>query len=264
MSVPPDPPPGPPEPRGRPDFVPGSPYPGSSQPSPPYAGQPSPPPQQGRPPWQPATPGPWAPTLQPMAGLASATVVVSAVYLAFSWLAALLAFPAAGRYREASDALDVFTAYDAVSVASVLPALAAWIVTSLWLGAARTNAVTLRPDLPHTHGPAWVWLGWVVPVVSLWFPYQVVRDLWRVSGPVDRSLLGWWWGTWVAGPVIMVVAGAFVPFSGPAGSSVNALGPTAVLGAAVVTVSFVLWVRIVRTITAGQRRLGQQGRAGLR
>jgi hypothetical protein len=49
----------------------------------------------------------------------------------------------------------------------------------------------------------WVWLGWVIPVVSLWFPYQVVRDILRatcgaVRGvSVPRNLLGPWWTSWL-------------------------------------------------------------------
>ncbi|SDD10901.1 DUF4328 domain-containing protein [Auraticoccus monumenti] len=290
MSVPPGPPPEPSEPQGRPDFVRGdgdttgaggwSTYPTGAEPRPypeprtypepsPYPAQPADrvqPPYRVQPPWPPApaTHQVWTPRLQPVGGLARATVVLSAVYLAVSWLATLLAFPAAARYRAADDALGVSTPYDAVSSASFFPMLAAWIVTSVWLGTARTNALTIRPGSPHQHGPAWVWLGWVVPIVSLWFPYQVVRDVWRVSGPVDRSLLGWWWGTWVGGPLVMNAAGAFVPFSGPVGSSVGALGPTALLGTAVLTVSFVLWVRIVRTITDEQERVGQEWRTGPR
>ncbi|NYK37261.1 DUF4328 domain-containing protein, partial [Salmonella enterica subsp. enterica serovar Typhimurium] len=68
---------------------------------------------------------------------------------------------------------------------------------------ARRLAEALAPGFAHQRGPAWTWLGWIVPVVGLWFPYQVVRDIvrnaWRDPwGDQRRRLdLGLWWGAWV-------------------------------------------------------------------
>jgi hypothetical protein len=30
---------------------------------------------------------------------------------------------------------------------------------------------------------AWIVFGWIVPVVNLWFPYQIVQSIWRTSDP---------------------------------------------------------------------------------
>lgn len=40
--------------------------------------------------------------------------------------------------------------------------------------------------------------SWFIPIVSLWFPFQNMRDLWRVHvGASARGLLGWWWALWI-------------------------------------------------------------------
>jgi uncharacterized protein DUF4328 len=61
-----------------------------------------------------------------------------------------------------------------------LSAIATFIV---WLHNARVNAELLVPAEEHRHGRVWVWLGWFVPVVNLWFPEAVVDDVWCASDP---------------------------------------------------------------------------------
>lgn len=53
----------------------------------------------------------------------------------------------------------------------------------IWLWRARTNAERIFPDSIHKHrrSRAWVILGWIVPIVSFWFPKQIVDDVWRTS-----------------------------------------------------------------------------------
>src|SRR3954467_5301172 len=44
----------------------------------------------------------------------------------------------------------------------------------IWVTKAAKIAYNLH--YPRTHGPVWAVLGWFVPIVNFWFPYQVVRD----------------------------------------------------------------------------------------
>jgi hypothetical protein len=89
-------------------------------------------------------------------------------------------------------------------LASSIGALGAWIATSTWLTRARTNAQRIDPRRTHRRRRGWAWWGWVVPVVSLWFPYQVVRDVDAAAGDYPSRLLGWWWASWLA---LLVVSG---------------------------------------------------------
>lgn len=69
-----------------------------------------------------------------------------------------------------------------------------------WLGRARDNARELSGKQPRYSG-LWVFLGWVVPVVNLWFPRGIVAEVHRDSAPGER--LPWsvnvWWACWLIG-----------------------------------------------------------------
>ncbi|MFC3894959.1 DUF4328 domain-containing protein [Lentzea rhizosphaerae] len=61
-----------------------------------------------------------------------------------------------------------------------------------WLYNARINAERLSPEAEHRHSRVWVWLGWLVPVVNLWYPKQVVEDIWQAGSPPSRTISKWW------------------------------------------------------------------------
>lgn len=89
--------------------------------------------------------------------------------------------------------------------------LATAIVFLTWMNKAYKNlkffgATTLRRSTGWSVG------GWFIPIVSLWFPYQAMRDIWVGSDP-DRTVgypsgwwsqgagaavVKWWWGLWLA------------------------------------------------------------------
>lgn len=92
----------------------------------------------------------------------------------------------------------------AVGGIGLLVNLAAGITYLVWLYRARDNAERLS-TWHHRRSRAWLFWGWIVPVVSFWFPYQIVADIrsasLRGSGDADArpsvNLLNWWWGLYV-------------------------------------------------------------------
>ena len=48
--------------------------------------------------------------------------------------------------------------------------------------------------------PAWA-VGWYfVPIMNLFRPYQVMKELWEESDPrAELTLVKWWWGLWIVG-----------------------------------------------------------------
>ncbi|MGH3861823.1 DUF4328 domain-containing protein [Actinokineospora sp.] len=90
---------------------------------------------------------------------------------------------------------------------------AAAIAFLLWLYRARANA-DLLCDAPHRHSKPWVGGSWFCPVVNLWFPYQVMSDVWKASKPdvpwrleslrqvPGSAVLRVWWACWVGSFVI--------------------------------------------------------------
>jgi hypothetical protein len=154
-----------------------------------------------------AQPG-WGARPQDNTGLGAAALVLGALLVLGDVLAAVTSFAAVDAYDAAAargeDPTLVFTAYDASALLGIL-LLPAWILGSLWLSRARSNAALLQP-MALRRSSVWSWLGWWVPVVSLWFPKQIVDDSWRITsralpgGGSARSRYrstGLWWGLWL-------------------------------------------------------------------
>lgn len=73
-----------------------------------------------------------------------------------------------------------------------LVGLAVLAALMFWTHRATTDARTL--GRPTRHEPGMATAGWVIPILNLWFPYQVVADL----ADDDRGAqVGWWWATYL-------------------------------------------------------------------
>ncbi len=96
--------------------------------------------------------------------------------------------------------VEVFTVYDGLVTLLFPTLLACWAGGDLPVATAVScRASTGSPRTSTTRAAAlWIWLGWWVPVVALWFPYQVVRDIQprprdHAAG-VARLVVGRWLG----------------------------------------------------------------------
>lgn len=203
------------------------------------------------------------------AGLGTASVVLAVAWTVVQLVQTLLAPLAADAYADAasfglSPIESAFTAYDGVGVLTIPVLLAAFVVSALWLYRSRVSAQGANPHFVHERGKVWAWLGWVVPLVSLWFPYQVVRDVRRATCPRPVGEIGWWWAAWLVGLLTGDLADRISSRTSPELSEVAAAGvvPLEVVSSLGTVVALVLWVRIVREVTAWQReRLGAVGAA---
>ncbi|MFI2201847.1 DUF4328 domain-containing protein [Streptomyces sp. NPDC020192] len=85
------------------------------------------------------------------------------------------------------------------SIGGAAVALSALLFVS-WLWRLRDNARALSGDRPKYLG-IWVYLGWIVPVVNLWFPRGIVVDAFRSSAPGRRlpASVDVWWALWLIG-----------------------------------------------------------------
>jgi len=108
--------------------------------------------------------------------------------------------------------------------------LAAEAALMVWIYRAATHARNL--GYPAKLQPYWGVIGWVIPVISLWFPYTVIRDCLPPDEPRARALVLRWWLLYVFGILAALVAGvvgAFFPVGGVAAALL--LGAYAVLEA---------------------------------
>ena len=60
----------------------------------------------------------------------------------------------------------------------------------LWAYKAATVAQNLH--YPARRGTVWAVIGWFVPIVNFWFPYQCVRDCLAPGNPERRTVRLWW------------------------------------------------------------------------
>lgn len=92
----------------------------------------------------------------------------------------------------------------------------------VWLYTAHHSSRMDRRATRHSSG--WAIGGWLVPVLNLWRPFQMVSDVRRgATGDADaRPSLrqGWWWGTWLA--LSPVSAAVSVLYSRSASADVGA------------------------------------------
>lgn len=141
--------------------------------------------------------------------------------------------------------------YHLVSMAGSVLTLLCAAAFLMWLGRVRDNARALSGRPPKYAG-IWVYLGWVVPVVNLWFPRGIVADAYRASAPERRlpAVVNVWWVLWLAG-----LLGGVLQQGDDADSVIaraySEIGPLLAADLAVVGAS-VAGALMVRTVTAAQ------------
>lgn len=189
---------------------------------------------------------PSKPLPEPPAGLAVGAIV-AACCLLFVELAGLAILLVTGHRGEAAGIeIGLGVRFDPNSgTVSLLFGLAAYVAACVWLQASRSFAAAANPAARFVHGPAWTWLGWWVPVVFLWFPYQVVRDIRGALIPngARRVALGVWWPFWLLSSLRVFTS-----------SSEDTEILVRSVAVAALTVAFIHWIRIVREITRAQEK----------
>lgn len=82
----------------------------------------------------------------------------------------------------------------------------------LWFRRAYYNLHVKNDNLNHTEG--WAAGGWFVPIMSLYVPYQIMKELYEetkellykkgidLSESLSTTYVGWWWGAWILNNVI--------------------------------------------------------------
>ena len=185
---------------------------------------------------------------------AVSVTTVPLVGLALVWDARATWLDAAANGRSA---LDVVTPYELSWILLFPLTIATYVVTCLWLYRARTNVDVLSPGSWHARSRGWVWGGWVVPFVSLWFPFQVVRDVLRSRERPDAPTtgLGWWWAAWIVAMAVSQIESNMTPWDDIDVAAVDAIPIVSTIGAVTMVIACVLWIRVVLAVAQDQRAL---------
>jgi heme/copper-type cytochrome/quinol oxidase subunit 2 len=158
------------------------------------------------------------------------------------------------RARDGLDAVDWSLAvYYVATGLAVLGLVAGFVTGSMWLHRARRNAEELAPQGRHARSAGWAWGGWVTPVVALWFPFQVVRDVRRALSPRESAaLIGFWWTLFLASEVGVR---ASMNLQGDALARFENAGVAqqmSVITAAVMIAALAGWGQVLRVVTLEQ------------
>ena len=148
------------------------------------------------------------PPFRSIEGLSGVLLGLGAFWTLLHSVYALSSFQAVDAYRRAAstgvDPQRVMSVH-AVLGLSDLVAVPVLILLGLWTLRVRSNAVMVERDAVRRGAP-WAWLAWILPVVSLWFPRQILLDAWGASAKVwdgatrrqlNRGTLNLWWGLWL-------------------------------------------------------------------
>ncbi|MEO3855386.1 DUF4328 domain-containing protein [Acrocarpospora sp. B8E8] len=95
---------------------------------------------------------------------------------------------------------DNDTLYGTTGLLQTATFLIAGVCYWIWLFRVRANAEVLAPMVPQRRARPWLIFGWFVPIVSFWFPKQIIDDIWTASDPQQRrpgGLAMSWWIVWL-------------------------------------------------------------------
>jgi hypothetical protein len=158
-----------------------------------------------------------------------------------------------------AERIDALTVWALVDVAAYLVTA---VMVIVWLYTLHHSSRMDRRVLRHSSG--WAIGGWMVPVLNLWRPFQMVSDVRRgATGDADAPVplrQGWWWGTWLALMVVVIGVNALYSRADAAQDGLpyaEALGAAASwerLSCVLTMVSAALLATVVREIHAVVRQ----------
>jgi Domain of unknown function (DUF4328) len=190
-----------------------------------------------------ATSGGPGPEFRPLRGLADILTVLLAVVVAFlgTRLAFQLISPGSQHY---------FTDFGLDNAADIT-IFGLSVLFVVWFYRARINAE--RHGYWQRRARGWAFWGWIVPIVNLWFPFQIMGDIWRAGLPAEqRGETAWlpalWWTCWLLSGLGIFGAGTLSGKSSTfphvaAGTNAGSLFFLALAGA--------LLISIIRTVSDG-------------
>ncbi len=118
------------------------------------------------------------------------------------WEIGLLQRIESGEFVSEAEALDNDNRQAAIGMLYLVTLVVVVISFLIWIHRASKNLAPLGWE-DQRFSPGWAVGWWFIPIMSLFRPYQVVKEIWNGSYPGISSdaptspLLGWWWATWL-------------------------------------------------------------------
>ena len=149
----------------------------------------------------------------PLVGLANVLVIL--LSLVVTVIAATLSLRHFGETSWQVHGTVVASWLDTAGSLMILPFAVLFVV---WFRRARINAE--RHGYRQRRARGWTFWGWIVPIVNLWFPFQLMGDIWRAGLPAERRgrtawLPALWWTCWLLSGVSFGMGKSAVPKTTP-------------------------------------------------
>jgi len=149
------------------------------------------------------------------------------------------------------------------AVPNVVISVAAAVVFVIWLWRARVNSeVFCQAD--HRRGHGWVLASWFCPGPNLWYPKQIVDDVWLASDPKTPvyaddlrrfrtpGLTSVWWVTWVGALAFDVVVRRFLMWMEATVGSLRGIALAGTASLLLTAASAIAATLVIRKINAMQ------------
>ena len=145
------------------------------------------------------------PAFLPLRGLGNVLIIVLAAVVTAIAVRLVIQGSGLGSAHWRRDFID-----DRLGKAADVTMFGLGIGFAVWLRRARINAEHRGWRQRRARG--WTFWGWILPVVSLWIPFQIMGDIWRAGIPArQRHKIAWlpalWWATWLLSGVTVGRAG---------------------------------------------------------
>jgi len=194
-----------------------------------------------------------------MVGLAAQLLVVAAAMASSLWCLTLLHQVASGATFTKEEVADRTGAFRVTSQFDALVFIASIVVWLIWLYKSYASLTHLGTRQTR-HAPGWAVFVWFVPVLSLFEPYRVIRELWLRSAVLNATEPDWgeqitlvsgWWALFLFSNLAGLVAGAqrFLGIRDPT-TLFEVILATQTLHAG----AAILAIRVVRRIASFQHR----------
>jgi hypothetical protein len=145
------------------------------------------------------------------------------------------------------------------AIPNVIVSVAAAVVFVIWLWRARVNSeVFCQADHRRSHG--WVLASWFCPGPNLWYPKQIVDDVWLASDPKTPvysddlrrfrtpTLTSVWWVAWIGALAFDVVVRRFLMWMEATVGSLRGIALAGTASLVLTAVSAIAATMVIRKI----------------
>lgn len=163
--------------------------------------------------------------------------------------------------------LDDYTAFGLTQSLQSLGTLAAAVLTMIWLYRVAGNVRAF--GRATTWAPIWAVFGWILPPILVIIPFLMVREVWKASDPeatqsptawkqsADNPLIWVWFVVYGVVPTVLTALSAGAALNAGFNQDAERLAEVLddfstiqTLSAAVTVVAAIVWILVVKQVTA--------------